>query len=79
MGSQLSDVVGILDMDGFLINKKFFCKELGMFKVGDLAARSFFFYLGIRWADLCAKDRKSCCMVCHAKHPQTAIRSALWC
>ena len=63
MGSQLSDVVGIFDMDGFLINKKFLCKELGIIRVGDVAARSYFFDLGIRWSDLCAKDRKSCAFV----------------
>ena len=57
---NLSDVVGIIDMDGFTIEKKFYCKELGIFKMGDLAARSYFFDLGIRWSDLFAKDRKSC-------------------
>ena len=50
--ASLSDVVGIIDMDGFLINKKIFCKELGIIRVGDLAARSYFFYLGIRWEDM---------------------------
>ena len=39
----LSDIVGILDMDGFLINKKFYCKELGLLKVGDATAHSVFF------------------------------------
>ena len=38
----LSDVVGILDMDGFVINKRFYCKELGVLKVGEAAARSVF-------------------------------------
>ena len=28
-----------------------------------MAARSYFFYLGIRWSDLCAKDRKPCAFV----------------
>ena len=40
--ASLSDVVGIIDMDGFTIEKEFYCKELGIFKVGDLAARSYF-------------------------------------
>ena len=39
-----------------------------MFKMGDLAARLVFFYLGIRWADLCAKDRKSCWYVMRNIH-----------
>ena len=32
--ASLSNVVAIFDMDGFLINKKFFCKELGIIRVG---------------------------------------------
>ena len=60
MGSQLSDVVGILDMDGFMINKRFRCKELGLLKVGDASARSVFFDIGISWNALTAKDRKTC-------------------
>ena len=35
---QFSDVVAIMDMDGFVINKRFRCKELGVIKVGDAAA-----------------------------------------
>ena len=66
--ASLSDVAGIIDMDGFSIEKEFYCKELGMNKVGDLAARSVFFYLGIRWAELCAKDRKSCWYVMRNIH-----------
>ena len=66
--ASLSDVTGIIDMDGFSIGKEFYCKELGMLKVGDVAARSVFFDLGIRWSDLCAKDRKSCCYVMRNIH-----------
>ena len=36
----LNDIVGILDMDGFFINKEFYCNELGLLKVGDTTARS---------------------------------------
>ena len=32
--ASLSDVAGIIDMDGFSIEKEFYCKELGMIKVG---------------------------------------------
>ena len=52
----LSDVVGIIDMDGFMVKGKFYCKELGLLKVGDATARSFFFDIGIRWSNLTAKD-----------------------
>ena len=38
----LSEVFGILDLDGFTIEKKFYCKELSIIKVGDVAARSYF-------------------------------------
>ena len=57
---SLSDVVAILDMDGFLINKKFLCKELGIIRVGDAAARSYFFDIEVNWRDLSVKDRKTC-------------------
>ena len=54
-----SDIVGIIDMDGFVVGKKFYCKELGLLKVGDVAAQSYFFNIGIRWSDLSEKDRRS--------------------
>ena len=56
---QLSDVVAIMDMDGFVINKRFRCKELGVIKVGDAAAQSWFFDIGIRRGDLSAKDQRT--------------------
>ena len=56
----LSEVVGILDMDGFQINKRFYCKELGIIKLGDASARSFFFDIGVRWDELSVKDKKTC-------------------
>ena len=56
----LSEVVGILDLDGFMINKRFYCKELGIIKLGDASARSVFFDIGVRWAELSAKDKKTC-------------------
>ena len=55
----MSDIVGIMDMDGFVIEKKFFCKELGLLKVGNNMVRSYFFDLGIRWSDLSEKDKRS--------------------
>ena len=32
--------VGIIDMDGFMISTTFYCKKLGLIKVGDAVARS---------------------------------------
>jgi hypothetical protein len=47
-----ADIVGILDMDGFLNGKKFFCKELGVIKVGESEASSFFFDIGLHRNEL---------------------------
>ena len=62
MSQRLNDIVAVMDMDGFTVNKKFDCKEMGLLKVGDIAARSFFFDIGLRWNDLSPnmKDRRSC-------------------
>ena len=60
MAAQLSDVVGIIDMDGFIIRKTFYCKELGMMRIGEAVGRMFFFNIGICWSDLTPKDRKTC-------------------
>ena len=60
MGSQLTDVVGILDMDGFMLKKRFYCKELGLIKLGDAVGRSVFFDIGVRCDDLSPKDKKTC-------------------
>ena len=56
----LSDVAGIIDMDGFMVNGKFYCKELGLFKIGEAMARPIFFYTGLRWLDLSEKDKRTC-------------------
>ena len=56
----LSDVAGIIDMDGFMVGGKFYCKDLGVLKVGDAAAQSWFFDIGVRWDDLSPKDKKTC-------------------
>ena len=48
------------DMDGFRIQKRFFCKELGLLKVGEDTASSFFFDIGVRWSDLDEKDTRCC-------------------
>ena len=60
MACQLNDVVGIIDMDGFMINEQFYCKELGIIKLGDASARSFFFDICVQWDELSVKDKKMC-------------------
>ena len=52
MFSPLDNVVAIMDMDGFTMNKKFHCKELALIKVGDVAAKSYFFDIGFEWSHL---------------------------
>ena len=59
MFSQLSNIVGVIDLDGFTINKKIYWKELGILRVGNAAVQSFFLYLGVCWSDLSEKVRKT--------------------
>ena len=60
MACRLSDVVGIMNMDGFTVNKTFYCKEYGLLENGDATTQSSFFDLGLRWNDLSPKDRGAC-------------------
>jgi hypothetical protein len=54
----LRNVLGVLDMDGFYIEG--YCKELGMWRVGDVYAKSYFFYIGVKWGELNEKARRQC-------------------
>ena len=65
---QLADFAGIIDMDGFMIRKTFYCKELGMIRIGEVAAKSVFFYISICWGDLSVKDKKTCKCVMRKIH-----------
>ena len=56
----MNNVVGIIDMDGFIIEKKFYCRELGMLNIKEDTGESFQFDMGIRWQDLSNKDKKTC-------------------
>ena len=47
MTRELRNVVAIIDMDGYTINKKNLCKKLGFLRVGDAAAQSPLFDIGI--------------------------------
>ena len=67
MSYCVKDIAAIIDMDGFSVNGKFLCKELGFLKVGDATAQSFFFDIGLRWRDLTPKDLRTC------KYVQTHI------
>ena len=60
MSSLLSNFVGVIDMAGFMINGRFYCKEPRALRVGDAAASSFLFDIGVRWDDLTPKDRMTC-------------------
>ena len=39
----MNSVVGIIDMDGFTVNKKFHCRELGVIEVDKDEAKSYHF------------------------------------
>ena len=54
-------------MDGFVIERKFYCKELGIIKRGEDAAKRL--DIGLRWADLSAKNL----YVSNETHTQVAV------
>ena len=53
-------------MDGFTINKIFYCKELGIIRMGEAMAKSI--DTGIRWVDLSPKDKAMCNYVIQKIH-----------
>ena len=53
----MEQIVGVIDMDGFVINKTFYCKELGVLNVGKDEGDSYLFDIGIRWQ---CKQQKHC-------------------
>jgi hypothetical protein len=52
-------IIGIIDMDRFLIHKKILFKELGILKAGDVSAKSYFFDFGMCLSDLGEKGRRN--------------------
>ena len=56
----LENIIAILDMDGFVVNRHFYCQDLGVLRFGELYAESYFFDIGLRWSDLTPKDQRSC-------------------
>ena len=59
MFSQLSNIVRVIDMDGFTINKKFIARSRVFLEWGTQRRSHIFFYLGVCWSDLSEKDRKT--------------------
>ena len=64
----MNQTVGIIDMDGFTIAKKFYCKELGVINIKNDEGSSYHFNLGIKWQDLSPKDRQNCKLVSEKIH-----------
>ena len=56
----MNTIGGIIDMDGFTVNRTFYCKEIGMLKMNEEVAVSYHFKMPFTWVDLTDKDRKSC-------------------
>ncbi len=61
-------VVGIIDMDGFVVRKRFLCKELGIWRFGDVYASSYFFDIGLNWFELLEKEKRHCWYVMKNVH-----------
>ena len=55
----MDNITGVIDMDGFTINKIFYCKELACIRKGQTYATSTLFDLGLQWKDLSEKDKKA--------------------
>ncbi len=64
----MESITGIMDMDGFVLEKVFHCKELGCIKQGQTYATSTLFDLGLRWNNLSEKSK-----TVHGSHSDTFI------
>ena len=60
MHCKTSDIVAIIDIDGFMVSNQFYCKELGFMTVGGDEAMSFFFDIGLRKEELSPRDLTTC-------------------
>ena len=56
----MNTIGGIIDMDGFTIDRIFYCKEIGMLNLKEEVAVSYHFKIPFKWSDLSSKDKKSC-------------------
>ena len=57
---NMNNIGGIIDMDGFTVNKTFYCKEIGMLDINNEIAVSYHFKMPFAWTDLTDKDKRSC-------------------
>ena len=57
---KMNTIGGIIDMDGFVVNRTFYCKEIGMLNLQEEVAVSYHFKMPFKWVDLSSKDRRSC-------------------
>ena len=75
----MNNIVGILDMDGFRVNKTFYCRELGVINVNEDIGTSYHFDTGLDWSNLTVKEQKCCAYVCRhiIKLPFKAHRGSL--
>ena len=51
------NIVGILDLDGFFVQKTFFCRELGLITHEDTYGTSFHFNMTLRYEELSKEDK----------------------
>ncbi len=51
------NIIGILDLDGFFVQKTFFCRELGIITHEDTYGTSFHFNTTLRYEELNEKDK----------------------
>ena len=75
----MDNIVGIIDLDGFTLKRKFYCRELGMIKVGVDVGESYLFNIGIHWDELTCKGQKSCMFLTKNIHklPFAASRESI--
>ena len=64
----MENVLGIIDMDGFVVEKRFYCKELGLWRASETYAKSYLFDTCLRWQELSEKDRRQCMYVMKYVH-----------
>ena len=57
----MEKIAGVINMDGFVLDKTFYCKELGVLKLGEDKGRSFFFDIGVHWHHQLASSKDIVC------------------
>ena len=54
----MNNIVGIVDLDGFTLKRKFYCRELGIIEIDEDVGESYHFDIGIDWNELTNKEQK---------------------